>query len=157
MVNFNLLEILERSHKIQLEQEIRFDLQYDYKFRKHLSTNKSNSFDEKLPSNIEIAEIIRKAEHDAQSTTVKLGIFDRKWSPEKVFNNARIQKQQFRIFDLSESENEEDAEEVYEFQNLKFFDEKNGKILMFNTKLKLTFMLFIRFDLFENSRHRWKR
>jgi hypothetical protein len=126
-VNFNVLELLERIHKLQLMEEIRTDLKDIFVFPEEKPFEyESNKITYDLPADHELQEAIDKAYKEAVDVAKKLQI----WSPD--INKINIYLQNETEINFSVELPKSADKRRYAFEGIEFVDEVSGNLYSFN-------------------------
>lgn len=112
-----------------MKDEIINDLKDEYWFRKKLTNDLKSVEEEELPSDIEIEQILAEAYNDAKSSADNLGIIVKEDFVSSLMKFYSETKEHEKLVVLADPDQEmEDAEEFFEYQGIRFLNEKNGKI-----------------------------
>jgi hypothetical protein len=133
VVNFSSLELIERLHKVQLQEEIINILKDDFVFRQNLVrlAKYRNAILEEMPNDLELERLINQAKSDALNSAKSLGIVIQ-GKEEFAVNFFSCVKDYLKIDSQPTLENlkmnqvGESASKFFEFQGIKFVNESTG-------------------------------
>jgi hypothetical protein len=161
VVNFSALELLERVHKVQLQEEIINFLKEDFIFRQNLirSAKFKDALLEEMPTDEKLEFVISLAKEDALNSAKMIGIIIN-GHEQAAANYFSCLKDYSTVQQHKSLKSEEGSSKIncssgiFEYQGITFKNESTGKILLifiyYNQASIL--IIFSRWKLFQNHR-----